>query len=328
METYHSDLFVLLVDLKKVYDSVLCPVLWRVLERLGIPSTMISIIQSFHEGMSVKVIVGQKFTESFDVCNGLHQGCTISPVLFSLYFGAGVDDWRSKYSTGGVKFRYTLGRKLVGDRTGKSQLLLDITDSQFADDAALYATSEESFVTVTQSFANVASGWGLTVSLIKTKGMKIGDEPRFVNGVPVHDQLVEMVREFPYLGSTDGEVDSDVKIRISKAAKAFGCLKKPIFTNHHLSVNVGRAVYKAIVLATLLYGLECWAVKASQLRCLEVFHYRCVRCLLGITQHQQWTGHITDDTLLREFEMTVGLSSVIMERRMRWLEHICRMDVS
>ena len=49
---------VLFVDLKKVYDSVLPPALWRVRERLGAPSTMISIIQSFHEGMSVKVIVG------------------------------------------------------------------------------------------------------------------------------------------------------------------------------------------------------------------------------------------------------------------------------
>ena len=146
---HHSDLFVLFVDLKKAYDSVPRPALWRVLERLGIPLTMISIIRSFHEGMSVKVIVGQEFTESFDVCNGLRQGCTMAPVLFSLYFGAVVDDWRRKCSTVGVEFRYKLGRKLVGDRTRKSQLLLDvITESHFAD-AALYATSEESFVTVT-----------------------------------------------------------------------------------------------------------------------------------------------------------------------------------
>ena len=39
----HSDLFALYVDLKKAYDLV-PPALWRVLERLGVPSTMISII--------------------------------------------------------------------------------------------------------------------------------------------------------------------------------------------------------------------------------------------------------------------------------------------
>ena len=61
---------------------------------------------------------------------------------------------------------------------------------------------------------------------------------------------------------------------------------------------------------------------------LESFHYRCVRCTLRNTQHLQWTGHITNDTLLGEFGMTVGLRSILMEWCMRWLVHICRMDVS
>ena len=57
-----------------------------------------------------------------------------------------------------MEFRYKHCRKLVGDRTAKSQLLLDIiTKSQFADDAALYATSEENFKTVTRSFVDEAS---------------------------------------------------------------------------------------------------------------------------------------------------------------------------
>ena len=64
----------------------------------------------------------------------------------------------------GVKFRYKLRHKLVGDRTARSRLLSDaITESQFADAAALYATSAEDFVLVTRSFVGVASVWGLTV---------------------------------------------------------------------------------------------------------------------------------------------------------------------
>ena len=45
---------------------------------------------------NLKVIVGQEFTESIGVCNGLRQGNTMTPVPFSLYFGAIVDEWRSK----------------------------------------------------------------------------------------------------------------------------------------------------------------------------------------------------------------------------------------
>jgi len=150
--------------------------------------------------------------------------------------------------------------------------------------------------------------------------MKIINEPSFVDGIPVSDQSVEMVKEFSCLGSVisnDGGIDSDVKISMAKAANAFGCLKKSILTNHHLSVGVKCAVYKAVVLATLLYGSECWAVKASHIRHLEVFHHRCMRCILGVTHYQQWTGHVSNNTLLREFGMSDGLKHMLMERRMR-----------
>ena len=64
-----------------------------------------------------------------------------------------------------------------------------------------------------------------------------------MDGVSVCGQSVEMVKEFPYLGSTisnNGEVDSDVKFRNAKAANAFGCLRKSISANHRLSVTVER----------------------------------------------------------------------------------------
>ena len=42
--------------------------------------------------------------------------------------------------------RYRHGRKLVGDRTAKSCLdLVRVTESQFADDAAVYANSSDTF---------------------------------------------------------------------------------------------------------------------------------------------------------------------------------------
>jgi len=63
---------VLYIDLKKAYNSVPRPALWKVLEKLGVPPMIISIIQSFTRVyMSAKVIVGQEFTESIGVCNGL-----------------------------------------------------------------------------------------------------------------------------------------------------------------------------------------------------------------------------------------------------------------
>ena len=50
-----------------------------------------------------------------------------------------------------------------GDRTAKSRLSeMRVTESQFADDVALYATSRDSFEAVAAEFVKVASEWGLT----------------------------------------------------------------------------------------------------------------------------------------------------------------------
>jgi len=38
--------------------------------------------------------------------------------------------------------------------------------------------------------------------------------------------------------------------------------------------------------------------------------------------------HISNNTLLREFGMSDGLKCMLMERCMRWLVHVCRMDAT
>ena len=72
--------------------------------------------------------------------------------------------------------------------------------------------------------------------MLKTKGMAMGEElsDEDVAPVQVEGGEIEMVEHFSYLGlvlSCDGEVMKDVKSRIAKASKAFGCLRIPIFNN-------------------------------------------------------------------------------------------------
>ena len=73
-------------------------------------------------------------------------------------------------NTVGVTVMYKLGRKLVGDRTAKSRLEdIQVTESQFADDVAVYATTREGLETAATEFMCAASKWGLTVSTIENK---------------------------------------------------------------------------------------------------------------------------------------------------------------
>ena len=143
--------------------------------KCGIPPIMLGIIKSFHDGMLAKVSAGDLNTDNIEVRNGLRQGCVLAPSLFNLYFSAMVAYWRDRCPQAGITVRYKHGRKLVGDRTAKSHLSeVVITESQFADDVAIYSTTREAFERATSEFVHSASMWGLTVSIEKTKGLIMG----------------------------------------------------------------------------------------------------------------------------------------------------------
>ena len=128
----------------------------------------------------------------------------------------------------------------------------------------------------------MASEWGLTVSTEKTKGMVIGEglNEGDVRPVQVEGGSVDAVQNFTYLDaniSRDGEIISEVTGRI---ARAFGCLRVPVFKNKDLSLATKRAVYRAVVLAVLLHGAETWTMKAVHTRRLNSFHNCCIWTIL------------------------------------------------
>ena len=191
-----DSLFTLFVDLRKAYNSVPRAALWQILERCGVPPRMLRIVKSVHEGMEAEVRVGTSLSDSFEVRNGLWQGCTLAPTLFNIYFSAVVASWRRGDTEAGVDVLFRHGRKLVGDRTAKSRLsVMRVTDFQFADDVALYTTSRGCLETMARKFAEGARRWGLTVSIEKTKRMAVGESLSNEDVAPVQVERgeIEMV---------------------------------------------------------------------------------------------------------------------------------------
>ena len=91
-------------------DSVQREVLWRVMEKCGVPPKLLSIIKYLHEGMWADVWVGSMTTECLDVRNGLRQGCTLAPTLFNIYISTVVANWRRRHVEAGVNVLYKHGR--------------------------------------------------------------------------------------------------------------------------------------------------------------------------------------------------------------------------
>ena len=84
------------------------------------------------------------------------QRCTLVPTLFNFFFSAEVSTWRTDCIEVGMDVLSHLGivcRKLVGDRTAKSQrAIVKVARSQFVDDLALYASTCKRLEHVTAGF--------------------------------------------------------------------------------------------------------------------------------------------------------------------------------
>ena len=292
---------------------------------------MLSIIKSFHEGMSAVVKVGDGVTDGIEVTNGLRQGSTLAPTLFNLYFSAMVACWRTPCPQAGVSVRYRIGRKLVVDRTAKAKLKeVKITKSKFADDMALYATTREVLEQVATELVKTAAEWGLRVSLEKTKLLTVGRQLKPEDSLPVklNEGEIGTVDDFTYLESNitrDGEVRNEVAMRLGKASRPFGCLRPAIFSCEQLSVRIKREVYCSMVLSTLFYGAETWAMKAASVRRLRGFHNRCIQSMLGVSRLQQWREKTTSRKMAETFGMTEDVTEMLRRHRLRWIAHIASM---
>ena len=79
-------------------------------------------------------------------------------------------------------------------------------------------------------------------------------------------------------------LDREINVRLHKAAKSFGALNDRVWMDRDIGLNTKLAVYRAIVLPTLLYGSQCWVTYQRHTSKLGAFHLRCLRHIAGI----QW----------------------------------------
>ena len=188
------------------FDSVDRSAFWEVLLKIGCPPDFVNIIRSFHESMHAAVVESGEMSSDFDVTNGTKQGCVLALLLFTIFFAmmlrvafqdceAGVPIY---YCTDGDVFDlWRLHAKT------KVQLAV-LRDLLFADDYALVGHTPAELQLLFDQFFNAAKGFGLTVSLKKTKAMCQSHPPSQTASVtitPGDDTVLKYINKFCYLGS-------------------------------------------------------------------------------------------------------------------------------
>lgn len=138
------------------------------------------------------------------------------------------------------------------------------------------------------------------------------------------DRFVSYCSEFKYLGSEINYTlndDHDVNKRITKARQLFYAWREEVYQDQEIPVADRVKFYKALVINTLLWGCESWALKKEHIRKLEAFHHTCLRSILRISKLQR----IRNVEIRRRANNVLSLESMLELRRCRWLHKVAQM---
>jgi len=73
------------IDYAEAFDCVNHNKLWKILKEMGIADHLTYLLRNLYAGQEATVRTGHGTTDWFQIGKGVHQGCILSPSLFSLY---------------------------------------------------------------------------------------------------------------------------------------------------------------------------------------------------------------------------------------------------
>ncbi|KAK3546779.1 hypothetical protein QTP86_001533 [Hemibagrus guttatus] len=162
----------------------------------------------------------------------------------------------------------------------------------------------------------------MKVSRSKTEYMCV-NEREGSGTVRLQGEEVKKVQEFKYLGSTvqsNGECGKEVKKRVQAGwngwRKVWGVL-----CERKISARIKGKVYRTVVRAAMLYGLETVSLRKRQESELEVAELKMLRFSLGVTRLDRIRNEYIRGTA------HVGrLGDKVREDRLRWFGHVQRRE--
>uniref|UniRef100_A0A8C6L319 Reverse transcriptase domain-containing protein n=1 Tax=Nothobranchius furzeri TaxID=105023 RepID=A0A8C6L319_NOTFU len=240
------------VGLEKAYDHVPRGTLWGTLQEYGVGGLLLRAILSLHQrSVSLVRIAGSK-SDLFPVRVGLHQGCPLSPVLFTPWLRLEILSIkvmnRISRRSRGVEFVEFGGRRI-------SYLL-------FADDVVLLASSSSDLQLLLGRSAAECEAAGIRISTSKSETM-VRDRERVACQLLVGREVLPQVEEFKYLGvlfTSEGRTDREIDRRIGSVSAVMRTLNRSIVVNRELSQKTRLSIYRSIYVPILTYGHELWVM--------------------------------------------------------------------
>ena len=82
---FQKNIYFCFIDYAKAFDCVDHNKLWKILQEMGIPDHLTSLLRNLYAGQEATVRTGHGTTDWFQIGKEVHQGCILSPCLFNFY---------------------------------------------------------------------------------------------------------------------------------------------------------------------------------------------------------------------------------------------------
>ena len=82
---FQKNIYFCFIDYAKAFDCVDHKKLSKILKKMGIPDHLTCLLRNLYAGQEATVRTGHGTSNWFQIGNGVHQGCILSPCFFNLY---------------------------------------------------------------------------------------------------------------------------------------------------------------------------------------------------------------------------------------------------
>jgi len=102
--------------------------------------------------------------------------------------------------------------------------------------------------------------------------------------IVLNGERLEQVVKFQYLGvdiEARGSMETEVRHRVGEGAKVLGALRG-VWRKRDLPVEAKMGMFEGIVVPSVLYGCEAWALNAWSRKRIKVLEIKCLRTITGV----------------------------------------------
>ena len=176
---------VLFLDIKSAFDNIDRKAVFHVLNHYSVDPKLIDYVRNFYNELDYFVVGSNKSSELRKWNNGLLQGCSLSPLLFTLCMNY-ILEFVNKTSFKSNSYKFD-------EKEGNGVLTL-----AYMDDVAITCNSFESLEEVFSDIKEIFESFGLEISINKCAMMVINEDVKELKSL----KNIPIVAQATYLGDT------------------------------------------------------------------------------------------------------------------------------